>query len=156
MAKGLLLLDEKTVEIVDVEVTPGFIDVPKYGFRFYSEEEENKPLMLIKKTPFGIKYEPLYILKWDSVFPGKVQIENKTIKIKKKSKTLNKVVQTVTIVATRDKKFTPEVLKKVTETKVIGNIIPTKKKIQMNGLAVGIVLGAILMYLMIVLKVIKI
>lgn len=141
MARALFFNSNWLAELKRVKVKDGRIELD--GKEYYADE--TKPLLL--KTPFGI--EPLYLIKWDCVYPGKIETKVDThvkktkikklpvedlLRIKKvvegdeEVKVIEKVINTQ-IVFERDKDHTPESLYKSTKLKILGGMLKVKRSV---------------------------
>jgi hypothetical protein len=159
VTKVLLFNNEREARFISVKpVEDGAIIVGDK--KFYVNKKE--ALLLQKK--FGMA-EPLYILKWDSVFPAKLKSEVKVVEKNEELEAIKSQVEgkpiirehITTVAFTRDAKNTPESLYKTERLKILGGMLKVKK--EMKGylpLIFGVIIGAAIMLLMIHFKLIKI
>ena len=154
MARVLFYDSNWVATLRKVKVKDGRVEID--GKEYYVDE--SKPFLL--KTPLGT--EPLYFVKWDCVYPAKVETKVDThlkktklknlplqdmLRIKKVidgDKEVNVIEKVVTtqLVFERDKEHTPESLYKSTKLKILGGMLKVKKTISgivplIIGFAVG-------------------
>jgi len=153
MAKVLLFNSHNEAIMRNVEVKDGVIEVE--GKRFFVGAYT--PLLI--KGRFG--YEPLYILKWDSLVPSKNLNPLKPELLKKlfekhkketnEEKGERKNSNAVLVEPEWDneaflkKKLTPELVKRLVDIKLMGGMIPLKRSTPVNEfvwIAIGALLGA--------------
>jgi hypothetical protein len=158
MTKVLLFNNEKEAKLISVKpVKDGAIIIGDK--KFYVNKRE---ALLLQKS-FGMA-EPLYILKWDSVFPAKLESREK-IEQKEELEVIKSQVEgkpvirdyITSVVFTRDAKNTPESLYKTESLKILGGMLKIKR--EMKGylpLIFGVIIGATIMLLMFYFKLIKI
>jgi len=152
MAKALVFINEREAMLLNAKEGPGYVEVEELPLKWITEKQKQQPFLL-KNVGIFKKTEPLYIVKWDSVFPAKLQFKT----LLKKNKEGKKVIlQTVNIVTTRYEKHTPEIVKKVTSLQILGNMIKAKKKVKIGGALIGLIIGAIVTYMLFVLKILKV
>ena len=128
--KVLYLESENIGYFKKVKVEEGKINIDNKTFLV-----DNSAPILIKKRFGG--YEPLYILKHDSVEPAK-NIHPKF---------------------DASKKYTPELIRKLINLKVFGNVLPFKKTFEISGivfLLLGLIMGMAALYALIAFNVIPI
>jgi hypothetical protein len=126
--------------------------------------ESSKPLNLMKS--FGMA-EPLYFLKWDCIFPARVNskvVERrvdieaaKNIVLGNPSFPVERNIIT-NVVFTRDAKNTPESLYKTESLKILGGMLRVKRQIGGGALPLifGVVVGAVISFLLMYFKLIRI
>ena len=121
--KVLYLESESIGYFKKVKVEEGKINIGNKSFIV-----ENSAPILIKKRFGG--YEPLYILKYNAVEPA-TNLHPKF---------------------DESKKYTPELIRKLINLKVFGNVLPFKKPFEISGvllLIIGLVLGMAVLYALI-------
>ena len=114
------------------------------------------------KTPFGVV--PLYLLKWDCVYPGKIaktQIIERKIgleEIRNAIRGTAPVERNVigTIVFTRDAKNIPESLYKTEKLKILGGMFRIKRELGLIPIGFGLLVGSIVMFLLFYFKFLRI
>jgi hypothetical protein len=159
MTKILLFNNEKEARFISVKpVEDGAIIVGNK--KFYVNQ--NEALLLQKK--FGTA-EPFYILKWDCITPAKLETEVKVVEREAELQDLKSVVEgkpivrdhITNVVFTRDEKNTPESLYLTERLKILGGMLKIKKEIKsFIPLIFGIIVGSVIMFLMVYLKLIRI
>jgi hypothetical protein len=118
---------EDVARLVKANLKNGFLEFEDKSFIV----NENKALKL--KTAFG--YSPLYILRWDSIYP---------------SEDFNPKFNP-------DKELNPEIVHKTMRLKILGNLLILKKPVSpLILLLIGLAFGGFLMYFLIASKIIKI
>jgi hypothetical protein len=118
-------------------------------------EIEDKLFMVDEANPLLIKsgqgYKPLYIVKWSNVAPS-TNINEKVQKpLEKLSPEFNDDLS--------GGEMTPEMLRKLTGLKILGNMIKTKPKTELGGiwmLILGLIAGFGILYSLIAFGIIKI
>lgn len=169
MARVLFFDSNYVAELRKVKVKDGVVEID--GKQFFVDE--TKPLLL--KTPLGV--EPLYLVKWDSVYPAKIETKVETkedvkkvkdlsnedlLRIKKivegdeNVKVIEKTVNTQ-LIFERDRDQTPESLYKSTKLKILGGMLKVKRA---GGglltLIIGLIFGMIVTFMLFYLKIIRI
>ena len=168
MARVLLFDSNWLARLKRVKVKDGCVEID--GKQYYVDE--TKPLLL--KTPLGT--EPLYFIKWDCVYPGKIETKVDThvkktkvsklpvedlLRIKKvvegdeEVKVIEKVINTQ-IVFERDKDHTPESLYKSTKLKILGGMLKVKRSVGgLLPLVFGFAMGVGILLLMLKLGLVR-
>lgn len=174
MSKVLFFHTPNIVELIDVNEKDGSIiigdkkfsvdEIPEMKKRL--EELGGESVRLMLKTRFG--YKPLYLLKWDCLYPGKVSFKNISLKEIEKKEEMNNLKSIVTgepidkihlasIIFHRDLKNIPESLYKSERLKILGGMFKIKRDIK-GGLILifGIMIGILVALLMLHFKIIRI
>jgi hypothetical protein len=166
MTKALYFHTEREAELKNVKVKDGgivvgdkkfFVDGWEYEDPETKEKKkvESKPIML--KKPFGMS-EPLYLLKWDSVFPAEIEH-----KVEKRNLGIDEIKSAIAggspvsknyvtnVVFTRDLSNTPESLYKTESLKILGGMLKVKREWGsfvplIFGVAVGVIVAFLLFY----------
>lgn len=130
-AKILFFESGREARLLDLPVEDGSVVIENKEFIVDTAE----PLLL--RSRFG--YQPLYILKWNSVQPStNIHIERVNPEFEKSE-------------------VTPEMLKKMMNLKILGNMIKTKKPIpNLTWAGIGLFVGILLMYALIYFNVLPI
>lgn len=176
MSKVLFFHTSNLAEIINVNEKDGSIiigdkkfyvdEIPKIKDKFEKKGFEVSRVLL--KTKFG-GYEPLYFLKWDCLYPGKLFFKNISKKELERKEEIERIKNAVeknnpvekihlaTIIFNRDVKNIPESLYRSERLKILGGMFKVKKEVKgVLYLIFGIMLGVIIFYLMLYLKLIKI
>jgi hypothetical protein len=160
MTKVLLFNTNKEAKLITVPHTKdGAIIIGDK--KFYVNDEESDFLLLQKR--FG--YEPLYLLKWDCILPGKVKFEEKDVEMSEKLNELKsnisgrpvvkRYISTVTF--TRDAKNTPESLYKTETLKILGGMLKVKREVKhFAPLIFGLIMGIMITFIMFYLKLLRV
>jgi hypothetical protein len=151
MTKALYFHTENDAELINAKVKDGGMVIGDKKFVV----DMSKPLNLRRK--FGMT-EPLYLLKWDSIFPARISHNavERQIKINEvKDAVLGKAPVErnciTTLVFTRDAKNTPESLQKTESLKILGGMLRVKKEVGglvllVGGVVIGITVTVLLIY----------
>jgi hypothetical protein len=156
--KFLFLDSENVGELVDgkLEDGTGYVKDKAFILDSFSKDIEIRPIYL--KTTFGFK--PLFIVKWDRTKPSVVhktftRIENsraKAIKPEFEEEAMKEGKLNPDYI-------TPELQRKLYGLKILGHMIKPVRKFEISGimmLIIGTVVGILIMYSLMVLKIIKI
>lgn len=143
-ARVLYFNSKNEALLLKKKVEDGFIHFKEKAFYV----ENSRPILL--KGRMG--YTPLYLIKWDTVQPAKVDLSNVLPKKVRKEleKKQVKIPQNVTqVVFQRDKDYTPEALKKTVSLTILGNMIKLRREVAgIVPMIIGVVIGAIVMFAM--------
>jgi hypothetical protein len=145
---------EKEARLIKKEIKDGHIIVDNKQFHV----DTANPLLLKKR--FG--FSPLYILKWDSIAPSDIHIQESDLAEVKKGIVNNprkaKLAPQAPTASYETKPFnpkfrktdpSPELYRKMMGMKVLGNIIPTKSEVKgIWWLIMGIAIGAMVLYML--------
>jgi hypothetical protein len=155
--KFLFLDSENVGELVDgkLEDGTGYVKDKAFILDSFSKDIEIRPIYL--KTTFGFK--PLFIVKWDRTKPS--IIHKSFVKIKNRAKAIKPEFEEE---AMKEGKLnpdyiTPELQRKLFGLKILGHMIKPVRKFEISGimmLIIGTIVGTLIMYSLIALKVIKI
>jgi len=125
-AKFLLFESNNTAKMISKKIKDGFVEIENKKFLI----QNTNPLFVEKKFfgfPLGV--QPLYIVKWDDIEPSSNILTSTNPEFENKHD------------------ITPEMLRKLTGLKILGNMIKTQKSF--SGFLVmiaGLVSGALIMY----------
>jgi hypothetical protein len=138
MKASFLYFDHNNLcRIVKKKIKNGEVDIEDKRFHV----DVSKPLLWRKDSFFGLlhgHFEPLFIIKWDEVYP---------------EKTVNPVQPSYM----KDDRVNPEMLKKTMSLKIIGNMLKSPKEINWFVIAIfAAVFGAFVMYYLFAMKAIRI
>ncbi len=146
MVKSLLLFfdTENQARLLKKEIKEGKVEIEGQEYIV----DTSYPLWL--KTKFG--FRPVYLLKWNDIEPAKnVNPPRLPVKgVKPQFKSLKE---------TAKYGITPELLRKLSGMKILGNMIKTRKPMEISGfmmLIMGLIIGACLLYSFIYFKIIPI
>lgn len=174
MSKVLLFHTPSVVELKDVKEVDGAIVIGDKKFivdeipeaKKKLEEQGGEMVRLMLKTNFG--YQPLYLLKWDSLYPAKVSFKNISLKELERKEEMEKIKSIVTnepekeihlasIVFHRDLKNIPESIYRSEKLKILGGMFKIKKEIKgVFFVILGLIIGILITFLMLRFKLIKI
>jgi len=160
MVKVLYFHSEDLAELINAKVKDGVIEIGDKTFFV----DGSKAINLAKRTFWGMSKftEPLYILKWNCLYPAKlktevkeknpVKVEEKVIKqgnkeIIERTKVIERNLIT-NLTFERDAKNTPESLYKSVRLKILGGMLKVKKPIRISGLLLGVIIGVCVMFLL--------
>jgi len=158
--KILYFHSDNEAEFLKKKVKDGMIEIKDKIFI-----PDGKPILLREK--FG-KITPLYIVKWDALYDGKIEskvkqkIKEEEVKIKcpicknnikVKAPVLERNIIS-TIVTSRDEKFTPEMVYKLLKLKLLGGMLKIRRELRLLPLIFGVIFGVVLVYLLIYLRII--
>lgn len=162
LTKILFFHTKDEAELMDAKVKDGSIEIGEKKFFVDGSRGIN-----LRKKIFGkpSKFtEPLYFLKWDCLYPAKIKTSVKERKLNlKEVKELIKggFVPTerniiTNLVFEKDKDKTPESLYKTERVKIVGGMLKVKKAVGLAPLIIGVVVGALITFLLIYLRLIRI
>ncbi|MEM1553150.1 MAG: hypothetical protein QXH03_10870 [Candidatus Bathyarchaeia archaeon] len=173
MSKVLFFHTPSVVELKDVKEEDGAIiigdkkfyvdEIPEVKKKL--EEDKGEVVRLMLKTKFG--FQPLYLLKWDSLYPAKVSFKNISLQEIERKEELENVksivtnkptekIHLATIVFHRDLKNIPESLYKSEKLKILGGMFKVKREIKaFLPLLFGLILGILITFLMVRFKLIR-
>ncbi|MGB9693662.1 MAG: hypothetical protein ACPLYF_02345 [Fervidobacterium sp.] len=168
MSKVLYFHSPSVVELKNVQEKDGEIIIGDKKFSVDQLPEEVKPeegeaVRLMLKKPFG--FEPLYLLKWDCIYPAKIRFDVKDIERKEELENIRNAVEgkqptkfiLASIIFHHDIKNIPESLYKSEKLKILGGMFKVKREIKaVIPLIFGIVVGFAVTILMIYLKLIRV
>lgn len=150
-AKALVFHTENEAELVNKEVIDGFIMTGDKAWFV----DRSKPITL--RGRFG--NQSLYILKWDTPYPAKINPDGEKIKIPKGIGKVDEIkkkmieltglekVALVQLVFTQDKSYTPEALKKTVSLSILGNMLRLRKGApNIILLIIGVAIGVAVMW----------
>ncbi|MEM1543729.1 MAG: hypothetical protein QW795_03505 [Candidatus Bathyarchaeia archaeon] len=173
MSRVLLFHSPNVAELIKVKEKDGSIVIGDK--KFWIEEipglkekidKEGEIVRVMLKTHLG--YEPLYFLKWDSIYPGKINFKNISLKdIEKKEELLKlkglvegtpeKEVHLASLIFHRDVKNIPESLYRSETLKIAGGMFKIKRELKgFLPFIFGVIIGVLVFYLMFYFKIIKI
>ena len=172
MSKVLFFITPNIVELKDVKEEDGsiiigdkkfFVDEPPELKKKYEEGELTR---LMLKTKFG--YKPLYLLKWDCLYPSSISFKNLSLgEIKRKEELQDlkssitgetkEKVHIATITFHRDLKNIPESIYKSEKLKILGGMFKIKREVKAAiFMILGVLLGIIITFIMLRFKLIKV
>jgi hypothetical protein len=122
-------------KLVHKKVKTGHVDIEDKRFHI----DISKPLLWERGLFLMPKrYEPLFIIKWNEIYP-------------------DKTVNPVDPMYMTDKTVDPELLKKTMSLKIIGNMLKSPKEVNWLLIAIfGVGLGAFIVYYLTAMKIIKV
>lgn len=175
MSKVLFFHTPNIAEIINVKEKDGAIIIGDKKFWVDETPEVKKTLkkqegeivrIMLKKT-FG--YEPLYFLKWDCIYPGRISFSNipmKKVEKKEELRSLKNIVEgkqteekihLASIIFHRDLKNIPESLYRSEKLKILGGMFKIKREIKSGLILIlGIIIGIFVTFLLSQFKIIRI
>jgi hypothetical protein len=162
MTKVLYFHSDREAELINAKVNDGMIEVNEKTFI-----PGNDFILLRKRQLFNTVTEPLYILKWDSLFSAniKTEVKNRSTKVEntvvcpncqtKITSPMNTGIRNIisTVTFTKDVSQTPESLYKTLRLKMLGGMLKIRKEFKLLPLIIGLLIGVVMLYLMMYLKI---
>jgi len=170
MTKVLYFHTNDVAELKTVKLEDGSIEIGEKKFRVdyvpkIKDLKDGSVVRINLKKGLGL-YEPLYILRWDCLYPAILnsRVETREVdasefqnikRIAEGKKPLERnFITTITFV--RDVKNTPESVYKSEKLKILGGMLKLKKSVGALPLLFGLIVGTVITYMLFFLKIIKI